>query len=409
MRPRIIPAQPPWARELFTLGVTGTNGKTTTTTWLAAALRTAGAPVIKITTLGFFVDDEELPLEKSYDGFLEAMREGLGRGARFAAIELTSEALAQGFARAWPCQIGIFTNLSHDHLDAHGSAEHYLASKAQLFLSLPEGGAAVLNGRDEASSLLRGIIPPGVRVLTYGVASRGGEEPADLEAGPVKLGWSGTRFGCVGPGGTAELSVRGIGEIYAENAMAALLGAMAAGVDASTAREAIARAEPPPGRFEVVADSPHVIVDFAHSPDALARTVATARTLASADEGGGRVLAVLGAGGNRDVGKRAPMGQAVSLADRVVLTTDNPRDEDPAAIARAIAAGLEGHPGVTLQLDRRAAIAVALAEASPRDIVLVCGRGHEREQLVGQERRAFSDVDVVRELLAARRATSDQG
>src|SRR5207248_2839476 len=154
-----VPAPPAFANEIATVGVTGTNGKTTTTAWIAAALRRLGGPVLRATTVGHFLDDEPLEVEKSYDGFVAAMRTLFDRGGRRAAIELTSEALAAGFARAWPCRVGVFTNLTHDHLDAHGSPEHYLASKAQLFVSLPAGGTAVLNASDPTWALLREVVP----------------------------------------------------------------------------------------------------------------------------------------------------------------------------------------------------------------------------------------------------------
>lgn len=400
-----VPDPPPWASSLTSVGTTGTNGKTTTTTWIAKALAAHGGPVVRATTIGFYLDDEELPHEKSYDGFVQTMREGLDRGARFASIELTSEALAQGFARAWPCQVGVFTNLSHDHLDAHGSPEHYLASKAQLFLSLEPGAAAVLNACDETAPLLREVVPDGVSVLGYGVPSRGDAGiDLDLEATSVRLGWDGTRIGLLARGRLAnagfpsELKVRAIGSVYAENALAALLGAHATGLAAEAAARAIEAAPPPPGRFEVVGERPWVVVDYAHTPDALARTVAAGRELA----GGGALVVVFGAGGKRDRDKRAPMGQAARLADRVILTSDNPRNEDPADIARAIAAGLAGHPAVTIELDRASAIERAITEAGPSDVVLVCGKGHEREQTIGGVVRPFSDAEVARAAHARR-------
>ncbi|HEX7604242.1 MAG TPA: Mur ligase family protein, partial [Polyangiaceae bacterium] len=168
-----FPPPPAWASEFSTVGVTGTNGKTSTTRWIAAALAAANrGPVARVTTVGSFVGDEALPVEESYEGFLETLRTCRSRGGSLAALEVTSEALAVGFAQAWPIHVGVFTNLSHDHLDAHRTAEHYLASKAQLFLHLPRGGAAVLNAFDEASLLLREVLPEGVRLVSYGVPSR---------------------------------------------------------------------------------------------------------------------------------------------------------------------------------------------------------------------------------------------
>lgn len=401
--PRVIPAPPAWSSKLFTVGVTGTNGKTTTTAWVAAALRAISRPVARATTVGFFLDDEELTTDRSYDGFLAGMRSCFDRGGTHAAIELTSEALARGFARAWPCRVGVFTNLTHDHLDAHGTPEHYLASKAQLFVSLPEGGTAVLNASDENYELLREVTPAGVTVRSYAVPSRGAPQgEPDLVATSVDVTWRGTRITCAvkdrSSGLPDELHVRAVGSVYAENALAALLGAVAAGVTPADAARALAETPPPPGRFEVLHERPYVVVDYAHSPDALARTVAIARALAK----DARLFVVFGAGGKRDREKRRPMGEAARPADVVILTTDNPRDEDPAEIARAIAMGLERHQGVRTELDREKAIATAILEAREEDVVLVAGKGHETEQIIGTDTRQFSDVEVARAALRRR-------
>ena len=408
--PRRVPVPPAWHKQLFTVGVTGTNGKTTTTAWVAAALQrlaksVSAGPVARATTVGFFLDDEEIIIEKSYKGFIDAMSSCVDRGGKYAAIELTSEALAHGFARAWPCQVGVFTNLTHDHLDAHGSPEHYLASKAQLFVALPPGATAVLNAGDPVSELLREVMPEGVKVVAYGVPSRGALlGDVDLVATAVDVSWSGTRITCdvrdPASGLPTEVHVRAIGDVYAENALAALLGAVAAGVPPADACAALAEAAPPPGRFEVVHEKPYVVVDYAHSPDALARTVQIARKLATA--GDGKLSVIFGAGGKRDKAKRGPMGEAARPADHVILTTDNPRDEDPAIIARAIAEGLRGHGSVRTELDRKRAIMSVVKTAGANDVILIAGKGHETEQLVGTETRHFSDVDVAKEALAAR-------
>lgn len=399
MAPRRVPSPPAWHDALFTVGVTGTNGKTTTTAWIAAALRRLGAPVARATTVGFYVDDELVPMEETYEGFVRGMKIARDRGAHHAAIELTSEALAAGFAAAWPCRVGVFTNLTHDHLDAHGSPEHYLASKAQLFASLPAGATAVLNACDPCCELLREVLPAGVHVLSYAVSSRGAPRRSpDLVACAVEIGWGGTRVTCSSRHASLarQIRLRAIGEVYAENALAALLGAVAAGVSPDEACAALAEAPPPPGRFEVVRERPYVVVDYAHSPDALARTVASARGLAA----GARLTVVFGAGGKRDKAKRRSMGHAARPADRVILTSDNPRDEDPGEIARAIAGGLEGHPDVVTELDREAAITRAIREAARDDVILIAGKGHETMQTIGAGTRPFSDVDVARAALA---------
>jgi UDP-N-acetylmuramoyl-L-alanyl-D-glutamate--2,6-diaminopimelate ligase len=393
-----LPEPPPWSRELHTVGVTGTNGKTSTTLLCGAALGRAHAPVAIATTVGSYLDREPLEVSRDYHGFLATMDAARARGGRFAAIELTSEALALGFARAWPCRVGVFTNLTRDHLDAHKTAEHYLASKAQLFMALPEGGTAVLNGCDPASELLAEVVPPGVQIRRYGLASRGtAAQPLDVGATEVTLSWDGTRIALTGAEPLAELRIRAIGEIFAENALAALLAALASGVTAGDAAAALAEAEPPAGRFEVVGGPPHVVVDYAHTPDALRRTLAAARRLCP-----GRLTVVFGAGGDRDREKRPLMGEAAALADRVVLTSDNPRSEDPAAIAAAIRSGLGAHDDVVLELDRERAIVNAVRDAADADVVVLAGKGHERTQEIHGVVRPFADQEVAARALGER-------
>lgn len=395
-RPK-FPAPPPWHSELATVGVTGTNGKTTTTTYVARALSHLSGPIPRVTTVGFYVGDETLHEPPGFRAFLKTLALGHQRGARHAAIELSSEALANGFIRAWPCRVGVFTNLTRDHLDRHGSPEHYLASKAQLFAHLPPGGAAILNGCDPASRLLAEVIPTGVRVLHYGAPQRGNPvAPLALEAKAITVDWKGTLLDLESDGGFDDLPptlrLLALGAVFAENALAAIAAAVASGVPARAAAELIAQTPPPPGRFEVLRTDPHVVIDYAHTPDALTRTLDTANQLKR-----GTLTVVFGAGGERDRDKRPMMGRAAKGADRVVLTSDNPRSEDPATIAAAIASGLEGHPDVSVVLDRAEAIQRAIRSSGPGDVVLVAGKGHETEQHTSDGVRHFSDRDVARD------------
>lgn len=389
------PAPPPWASSLFSVGVTGTNGKTSTTALLAALLGTLARPVARVTTVGAFLDDERLEVPGHYAGFLETMQRCLAAGGRYAALELTSEALALGFAKAWPCRAAVFTNLSLDHSDAHGSAEHYLASKAQLFMALPARGVAVLNAHDAAAELLNEVIPTGVETLRYGLASRGAAwGAADLVGHSVQPSFDGTVFQLASssrfPELPLELRIRAIGEIFVENALAALTVALAIGVPATAAAAVLAEAVPPPGRFELVHRRPYVVVDYAHTPDALTRTLQTARRLCS-----GRLSVVFGAGGQRDQAKRPLLGAAARIADRVLLTSDNPRSEDPLSIIAQIAEGLAGHGELVCEVDRRRAIERALEGAGPDDLVLIAGKGHERTQEAAGAERPFSDEAIV--------------
>jgi len=391
----MFPPPPAWARDITTIGVTGTNGKTSTCAFLAAALRSIGGPVLRITTVGSFLDDERLEVTDDHDGFLRALGACREAGGTRAVLEVTSEALAVGFGRAWPFKAAVFTNLSRDHLDAHGSLEHYLASKAQLFLQLPPGAIAILPAHDPAAALIEEVIPAGVRVLRWGRAC-GARVPeyALLAAVPS---WEGTRAFIWFAGRTMWLNLQAIGSEYAENATAAFAAAVALGAGPELAAAGIANEPAPEGRFQVIGNHPRVVVDYAHTPDAISRTLATARSLCS-----GRVAIVFGAGGRRDRGKRAGMGRAASAADRIYLTTDNPRDESAAAIAADVRSGIEAIGQLVEEPNRREAIQRAIAEAEPEDVVVIAGKGHERVQIVGSDRFAFSDVEEARRGLEQR-------
>jgi UDP-N-acetylmuramoyl-L-alanyl-D-glutamate--2,6-diaminopimelate ligase len=399
----VEPTRPPfaWAEPYLTVGTTGTNGKTSTTLLVAHALRAGGRSVLSETTLGYRFDDEELDVPRTTVGFYTALEGAAQRGARHAAVEVTSEALARGFAKRWRFDIGVFTNLTRDHLDAHGSWEHYLASKAQLFAHLPPNGAAVLNGCDEVAPLLERITPANVKRTFYGSKSRGEPRAAlDLAVAKVGLAADGTTID-LEPSILAEqlgnrLRVQLVGEVFAENALAAACAALHAGTPGDAVVRGLAACPVVPGRFEVLYRGPIVAVDFAHTPDALARACETARVLA----GDSRVIVVFGAGGERDKGKRGPMGEAVaSRADEAIITTDNPRREDPRDIAKAITQGAKNRRAKVRQVpDRREAIESALMSAKPGDVVVIAGKGHERGQIIGTEVLPFSDVDLVREL-----------
>jgi UDP-N-acetylmuramoyl-L-alanyl-D-glutamate--2,6-diaminopimelate ligase len=394
------PPPPAWHRELISHGVTGTNGKTSTVGLLAAALGTLRRPVPSVTTLGAFLDDTPHEAPTTHQGMLQLLADALQRGAQHAVLEMTSEALALGYAKAWPCFGATFTNLSHDHLDAHQSPEHYLASKAQLFMALPPGGYAVLNGCDEACALLAEVLPAGVRILHYGIHSRGAAHTAlDLEAYEVTCTWQGSkaRLRSARPGVPSELFVRAIGAEHVENALAALAAAILAGASPIEAARAIELCQPRPGRFEVHGSGPHAVVDFAHTPDALFRTLRTARQLCR-----GELWLVFGAGGNRDREKRPAMGQAARTADRVLLTSDNCRDEDPGQICEAIRSGLVGHERVLVELDRARAIQQAVASAGADDVVVIAGRGPERELQLGSRRIPLVDAEIAEAALGLR-------
>ncbi|MBK8719978.1 MAG: UDP-N-acetylmuramyl-tripeptide synthetase [Deltaproteobacteria bacterium] len=402
------PTQPPfgWAEGFFTIGVTGTNGKTSTTQLQAAIVRAWGHSVLTISTVGYFIDEvrqDDLP--RTLHGFHVAFERAQQRGITWAVVEATSKGLAEGYAKRWRFDLGVFTNLSPDHLQTHGTWEHYLAAKAQLFVHLGPGRTCVLNAADPAAMLIHQAVPADVRRRFFHAPARGPAlTPADLAIASTELTAAGTTAVLV-PGPLADalggvLRLRMVGDVFAENALAAALAMDAAGAPADAIVRGLASALPVPGRFEVLHDDPVVAIDYAHSADALARTCDAARRLAR-----GRVLVVFGAGGDSTPEKREPMGEAVGArADDVWITNDNPRREDPAAIAASLVAGVvrgaRARPRV--ELDRARAIEQAIADAGPGDVVVVAGKGHERGQLVGGEELPFSDVDEVRRVLGAR-------
>lgn len=399
--PRPTRAPVDWARDFFTFGVTGTNGKTSTVHLLASVIAASGEHGLAVSTLGYFLDGVRLSLPRSAKGFVDALTQLRDAGGRWAAVECTSKSLAEGYAKRWRFDLGVFTNLSPDHLQTHGSWEHYLASKAQLFTHLGAGRTAVLNAADRHSLLLDRVIPADVERRWYGSPTRGPLlHPADLTAGTVSVDSMGTHIRLRSSpwaeelGG--ELRVRLVGQVFAENALAAACAGLAAGIDPAHVIEGLARCTPVTGRFEVIARDPMVVVDYAHSPDALARTCDTARQLAS-----GKVIVAFGAGGESTPGKRLPMGEAVgSRADVAIVTNDNPREEDPQAIADMLMEGLRtgGRARVEVRLDRQQAITRALELAESGDVVVVAGKGHETGQEVGGQTMPFSDHDVVRRL-----------
>lgn len=397
--PRPVAAAFPWAETLHTYGVTGTNGKTSTCALIRACLRADGRHVLVIGTTGAFIDDTPAPKGKTFADFAALIETGKDAGCRDIVVETTSYGLQLGYAKKWRFDLGVFTNLSPDHLKTHGTWEAYLAAKAQLFMHLGPGRPAIFNAADPYASFIEQVTPPDVRRLWFRVPSRGpAHRGADLEASATQLDPTGTRI-VLAPSPIAEalggeLQIRMLGDVFAENALAAAVACFAADVDPKAIVRGLAECPVVPGRFEVLARDPTVVVDYAHSPDALRRTCHTARALAR-----GRVIVVFGAGGGSTPEKRGPMGAIVaSEADHAIITNDNPRREDPRAIAAMIEAGVRAvENGATCEviLDRGAAIERAVDLAAPGDIVVVAGMGHEQAQRIGNVIVPFSDREEV--------------
>lgn len=403
---RPVPPAADWAAELFTVGITGTNGKTSTTLLVAEVLRAGGHAVAVETTIGAGAGSEDL-VPRSTSNYFDRLQAAKHRGTSHFAIEVTSEALATGWAKRWRFDLGVFTNLTPDHLDAHGSFEHYLASKAQLFVHLGPGRTAVLNAADEAALLLSRVIPSDVERCWYFSPRRGPAHTSpNLGLSHLQLSLEGTNIR-LEPSAFAEaldfeLQTRLVGAVFAENALAAACVGLSMGEDAAKVKAGLLTLSRVPGRFEIVAREPVVVVDYAHTPDALARTCEAARELANAQPGGARLITVFGAGGNRDKTKRGPMGEAVgAAADIAIVTNDNPRDEDPRLIAESVADGCRrsGKSTLVVELDRRRAIQRAIELAHPHDLVVICGKGHETGQTQRGTTLPFDDSAVAREIL----------
>ncbi len=397
------------AEGLTTLAVTGTNGKTSTTSMIASIVGAAGEPAVRVTTLGMWVGQEQLADDSSMASFVRTLRRAREVGARTLALEVTSRALEGGFAEGWPAQIAVFTNLTHDHLDRHHTPERYLAAKAQLFVRLREAGAAVLNAADPASALLAEVLPQHARCAGFlarpDAAAAAPNVPVALAAAQLEHDQRGIRI-ALAPSPLAAalqgaLQLRVLGEFQADNALAAALATALAGYGAAAIKRGLLDFAGVPGRFEVCCTEPLVLVDFAHTPDALQRVLESARCLAQ--RRGGRLGCVFGCGGERDAEKRPRMGAlADRLADVVWLTTDNPRGEQPEQIASMVRAGAAGRAVWHEQPERAAAIGAAVGWAQPADALVIAGRGHETQQQLASGPIPFSDRAVVREALRRR-------
>jgi UDP-N-acetylmuramoyl-L-alanyl-D-glutamate--2,6-diaminopimelate ligase len=382
------------SQALWMCGVTGTNGKTSCSQWIAAALSRAGAKSGVIGTLG-----------SGYPGVLDGagnttpdaleLQARLARfrdeGARAVAMEVSSHGLVQGRVNGVRFACALFTNLSQDHLDYHGSMEAYAEAKARLF-AMPELASAVLNLDDAMGARLAAQLHGRVRTIGYTLAGAGGADEVLSLDGSLELSSA---------SGRARLATRQVGRFNLSNVLGVVGCLIAYGLPFREALAAVAELPQVPGRMERVADHPLVVVDYAHTPDALEKVLDTLRPVAR--ERGGKLIVVFGAGGDRDPTKRPLMGAAASrLADRAVITSDNPRSEDPERIIDDVAAGARGE--VQRDADRRQAIERALHDAAAEDVVLIAGKGHESYQEIAGRRLPFSDQAVAREALKGRRA-----
>ncbi|MDR8876055.1 UDP-N-acetylmuramoyl-L-alanyl-D-glutamate--2,6-diaminopimelate ligase [Burkholderia multivorans] len=401
---------------LLAIGVTGTNGKTSCTQWIAAALTALHQPCAIIGTLGSGMPGHLVPsgfttpdapqLQRS----LAQLRDG---GAQAVAMEVSSHALHQGRVNGTAFDIAVFTNLTQDHLDYHRTFEAYEAAKAKLF-AWRGLRAAVVNRDDAAGRRLLEKLAGRVRTIAYGIgdAQQAPDADRELVALDVRATATGTAFRLRSSWGDADIEVGTLGTFNVSNLLAVLGALLAADVPFDAALAEIARLEPVNGRMQRLGgrlqnDEPLVVIDYAHTPDALEKTLDALRPIAVAR--GGRLVCMFGCGGDRDATKRPLMGAiAERLADDVVVTSDNPRSEDPQAIIDQIVAGMTAPDRARRIEDRASAILQAVRGAAREDVVVLAGKGHEATQEIMGKKRAFSDQDHARLALAAR-ATHGKG
>ena len=406
------------SRELQLVGITGTNGKTTTAYLISALFESAGIHCGMLGTVVYRVGLEERTATRTTPeaaDLQQMLREMVEAGCGACAMEVSSHALAQQRVDDLRFGVGVFTNLTRDHLDFHGDMESYFAAKRRLFELLPDDGTAVVNTDDPRGSALAGLRE---RSMTYAV-----DRPADVY--PTKLSYSlrGVAFEAMTKAGPLQVHTRLVGRPNVYNALAAIGAGLAAGLEPSAIARGLNELDGVPGRFQVVSvdhDDITVVVDYAHTDDALKNLLETARPLARQ-----RLITVFGAGGERDRTKRPLMGAvAARLSDLVIVTSDNPRGEDPNEIIEEIKRGIAMPPERTRPgddregqqkytppratpymaiVDRKLAIERAISLARPDDVVLIAGKGHEKYQVIGDKELPFDDVAVASQALARRR------
>ncbi|MFQ5960483.1 MAG: UDP-N-acetylmuramoyl-L-alanyl-D-glutamate--2,6-diaminopimelate ligase [Candidatus Methylomirabilales bacterium] len=386
------------SRKLCLTGITGTNGKTTVSYLSEAVLRAGGHRVGVIGTVEYRCEGISREAERTTPeaSDLQALlRWMIAQGADAAIIEVSSHSLALHRVEGCAFNVAVFTNLTQDHLDFHGTMEEYFSAKAQLFTMLQEKeGTAVINLDDPAGKRLREMVHG--PIVTYGLSAE-----ADVTTAAPSYDLQGIRASVRTPWGTGELRSPLLGRHNLYNCLAAVGVGGALGVSLDRVLEGLTTVSHIPGRLEPVdCGQPFkVVVDYAHTPDALAWVLRALRELCA-----GRLSVVFGCGGDRDRKKRPLMGEvAVQWADQAFLTSDNPRSEVPEAILDEVEAGVRrvrgGAQKTARHVDRREAIEVALQEAQPPDIVLIAGKGHERTQTIGHEVIPFDDRDVARDVL----------
>ena len=394
------------SQALRVVGITGTNGKTTTAYLLRAVFEAAGIKTGLLGTVTYLIGDREVAASRTTPESPDVQRmfrmmADSGCGA--CVMEVSSHALALRRVDETRFAAGVFTNLTRDHLDYHGDMESYFAAKRRLFEMLPDGAPGVINLDDPRGEQLR---PVASRPVTYAI-----NKPADVTSGPLSFSWQGLEFDVKTPQGSVHVKSKLVSRPNVSNILATVATATALDLPRKAIEQGLADLDGVPGRFQVVSDSRDqiiVVVDYAHTDDALKNLLETARPLAQR-----RVITLFGCGGDRDRTKRPLMGAvAARLSDVVVITSDNPRSEDPVRIIEEIKRGVQtpSDPDATrffTIVDRKEAIQLAIKTAEPGDLVLLAGKGHEKTQVIGNRELPFDEVAIAREALERCRRKSN--
>jgi len=380
--------------DLNLIGVTGTNGKTTIAYQLAQAHQLLGQKSAYIGTIGQGDVNDLQALDNTTPDALclqRLMNYYRAEGVKQVCMEVSSHALSQHRVDALHFSQAVFTNLTLDHLDYHKSMYEYAAAKALLF-ARPELEFAIINQDDSYQKTMSEVLRSKVKKITYGLHA-----DCDVKAVRWHMDINGTEIDIHSPWGQHQLKIKALGKFNLYNCLAIYTSLLASGYEASQVTEIIAQLKSAPGRMEVVAQEPYILVDYAHTPDALENVLLTLNQLKK-----GRLWVIFGCGGDRDKSKRPVMGKVASLySDNIVITSDNPRTEDPALIVDEIATGVDSSFAVTKLINREEAIAHAINLAEKEDIILIAGKGHEAYQQIGSVKHSFSDQEIVKKLLFA--------
>lgn|SRR5574344_289996 len=388
------------SKNLNLVGVTGTNGKTTVTHLIQRIVEDAKHECALIGTLGYKLSNKDTYHDAKHTTpqapeLQKTLKMICDKKIDYVAMEVSSHALEQNRVGGCDFDGAVFTNLTQDHLDYHITMNNYFEAKAILFRGLKKGGFAVINNDDEYSTKFKSVVPEGVKIYTYGI-----KNGADVTASDIDFSIHGAKFNCTINGITKNVNLLMNGMFSVYNALAALTAGIAMGIDKDVCIKALEETKSVDGRFEIVNKQPLVIVDYAHTPDGLENVLRAARELTPKES---KLICMFGCGGDRDATKRPKMGKiAEDSADIVVVTSDNPRSEDPQLIISDILAGIKSvnTQNVFVEPDRRTAISMLKNIAKENDVVVLAGKGHEDYQILKEETIHFDDREEARKVFS---------